>query len=255
MKANAGTTRHSAPQPPKTPAELAPFIDHTLLRADATVAMVENLCHEAVQHGFYAVCVNGVHVATAHKVLHGVRAASGNPVLVAAVIGFPLGAMTSEVKAFEAKQAVFDGASEVDMVMRIDLAKLGMWDALRDDVAAVVSAVEGRALVKVILETGLLTLEEIALSSRAADAAGAHFVKTCTGFSTAGLPAGAATVEHVVLMRESVQPQVQVKASGGIKDFITARALIAAGASRLGTSSGVALVSSAVGAAEAKESY
>lgn len=248
MKANAGTTRHSAP---RTPAELAPFIDHTLLKADATDEMVEKLCREALAHSFYAVCVNGAHVATARKILHGAKSSTGSTVLIAAVIGFPLGAATAESKAFEANQAVLDGASEIDMVMRIDLAKTGKWSALKDDVAAVVRAVEGRAIVKVILETALLTLDEIAASSRAADEAGAHFVKTCTGFSTAGTCAGAATIEHVALMRESVRPTVQVKASGGIRDFAGACALISAGATRLGTSSGVALVSNAV----SKEGY
>lgn len=217
--------------PPKVPHELAPFIDHTLLKADAGTAAIEGLCREAIQYNFFAVCVNGAHVATAS------RALAKSRVLVASVVGFPLGAMSSASKAFEAERAVLDGAREIDMVMRIDWAKSGEFTRVRDDIKAVVAAVGGAAKVKVILETGLLTLEEIARSSRAADEAGAHFVKTCTGFST-----GVATVEHVALMRESVSSRVQVKASGGVKTFEQARALILAGADRIGTSSGVALV-------------
>lgn len=222
---------------PATPQELAPFIDHTLLKADASDAMVETLCREAQLHHFYAVCVNGAHVAKAREFL-----GANDDVKIAAVVGFPLGAMATRVKAFEAEQAVADGASEIDMVLRVDLAKTKSWAALRSDVAAVIEAVRDRALVKVILETGLLSLDEIAAAAKASDEAGAHFVKTCTGFSTSGLPAGAATVEHVALMRASVRAHVQIKASGGVRDFRTAQALIAAGASRLGTSSGVALV-------------
>ncbi len=225
---------------PKSPRDLAPFIDHTLLKADATEIQIETLCREAVQHGFYAVCVNGAHVATAKKALDHL---AKSKVLIAAVVGFPLGAMTTATKAFEAVEAAREGAREIDMVMRIDFAKQKNWSALREDVAAVVRAVEDQALVKVILETGLLSLEEIATSSRVCAEAGAHFIKTSTGFSTAGAAPGVATVEHVALMRESVGPQVQVKASGGVKTYDAALALIAAGATRLGTSSGVALVS------------
>ena len=245
MKANTGTMRHTVPE---TPSDLAPFIDHTLLKADTTSDAIETLCHEALMHGFYAVCVNGIHVSTARKILAGAKSNRGEPVQIAAVVGFPMGAVLTRIKMIEAVQAVADGATEIDMVMRIDLAKAGKWEELRDDVAAVVNAVENSAIVKVILETGLLSLEEIAASARWADLGGAHFVKTCTGFSTAGGSAGAATVEHVALMRESVRASVQIKASGGIRDFNGARALIAAGASRLGTSSGVALVSSGASA-------
>lgn len=233
--------RHS-PSKIHAPADLAAFIDHTLLRSDATLAMIESLCDEALRFGFFAVCVNGAHVASAHRALNDATSKRGTKVKIAAVIGFPLGAMATSVKTFEADQAVKDGATEIDMVMRIDLAKAAKWSELREDIAAVVSAVQGRAIVKVILETGLLTLGEIAAGARAADEAGAHFVKTCTGFSTAGGPAGAATIEHVNLMRESVRDHVQVKASGGVRTFETACAMIAAGATRLGTSSGVALV-------------
>lgn len=239
MKQNPGTSHHFSS--PQTPEELAPFIDHTLLKPEASDAMIETLCREALTHGFFAVCVNGAHVATARRALGDGISKRGSKVAIAAVIGFPLGAMATTAKAFEADQAARDGASEIDMVMRLDLAKTGRYGDLRDDIRAVVNAVKGRAIVKVILETSLLTNDEIAKSSRAADEAGAHFVKTCTGFSTSG-PAGAATVEHVALMRESVRLEVQVKASGGVRTFETARAMIAAGATRLGTSSGVALV-------------
>lgn len=245
MQPNAESTRHSAPQ---APADFARYIDHTLLKATASASEIETLCREALEHGFYAVCVNGVHVTAANRILNGVKSKRDTLVAIAAVVGFPLGATTSAAKVCETQQAIREGASEIDMVMRIDLAKTAEWKALRDDIAAVVRAAEetsgGRSVIKVILETSLLSNEEIAASCRAADEAGAHFVKTCTGFSTAGLPPGAATVEHVRLMRASVSSAKQVKASGGIRDFKGARALIEAGATRLGTSSGVALVSS-----------
>lgn len=239
-----------SPAPPKTPGELAQFIDHTLLRADATEAMIQILCKEALTHGFYAVCVNSGHVGYAKKALaalltSGSETEKKRTVKVAAVVGFPLGACTTSTKVFETKEALRLGASEIDMVLRVDLVKTGEFGRVRDDIRAVVNAaaeVDKSALVKVILETGLLTLEEIAKSSRAADEAGAHFIKTCTGFSTAGLPAGGATVEHVALMRESAGDHVKIKASGGIRNFEMARSLILAGADRLGTSSGVSLV-------------
>lgn len=232
-----GAMRH-APPPPKTPRELAPFIDHTLLRPDATEAQIETLCREAIENRFFSVCVNGGHVARAAAVLR------GSGVKVAVVVGFPLGAMASRAKAFEAELAVREGASEIDMVLRIDLVKSSEFNRVRDDIVDVVKAAGGNC-VKVILETGLLTLEEIVRACRASDEAGAHFVKTCTGFSTSGgTPAGEATVEHIALMKESIAADMQVKASGGVRSFEKARALILAGADRIGTSSGVSLVSS-----------
>lgn len=234
---------------PSTPLELAPFIDHTLLKPDANEAAIESLCQEALTHGFYAVCVNGAHVAPAFRLLSNRKSQRGTDVKIAAVVGFPLGAMHTLAKVFEAERAVLDGAREIDMVMRIDLAKTGKFSALREDVAAVVKAVEGQALVKVILETSLLTRDEISQSARACDEGGAHFVKTSTGFSTTGAPPGIATVENVTLMRESVRPSVQIKASGGVRTFEAALAMIGAGATRLGTSSGVALVSGSGGGA------
>ncbi|MBN8539154.1 MAG: deoxyribose-phosphate aldolase [Deltaproteobacteria bacterium] len=241
-----------SPAPPKTPSELAQFIDHTLLRADATEAMIQILCKEAMTHGFYAVCVNSGHVGYAKQVLSKLQDSSSDivknrDVRVAAVVGFPLGACTTTTKVFETIEAIRIGASEIDMVLRVDLVKTGEFGRVRDDIRAVVGAAtkaHQSAVVKVILETGLLTLEEIARSSRAADEAGAHFIKTCTGFSTAGLPAGGATIEHVALMRESAGDHVKIKASGGIRNFEMARGLILAGADRLGTSSGVSLVGS-----------
>lgn len=234
--------------PPKSPAELAPFIDHTLLRADASEADIKKLCEEAVRHRFFAVCVNSAHVAFSSNLLAKIDPShkQDSRVRVAAVVGFPLGACTTSTKAFETEEALRLGAEEIDMVVRVDLVKTGEFTRVREDIAAVVQAaarVKPHALVKVILETGLLTLEEIAHASRAADEAGAQFIKTCTGFSTAGSPAGAATVEHVALMRESAREHVQIKASGGVRSFEMARSLILAGADRLGTSSGVALVS------------
>jgi deoxyribose-phosphate aldolase len=251
------------PKPPQTPSELASFIDHTLLRADATQAMIQILCKEALTHGFYAVCVNSGHVAFATKALRELAAAMPETakkptVQVAAVVGFPLGACTTSTKVFETKEALRLGAKEIDMVLRVDLVKTGEYTRVRDDIRSVVDAaaeVDKSALVKVILETGLLTLEEIARSSRAADEAGAHFIKTCTGFSTAGLPAGGATVEHVALMRESAGDHVKIKASGGIRNFEMARSLILAGADRLGTSSGVSLIGSSATQASGGSGY
>lgn len=212
------------------PSELSAYIDHTLLKADATEANIENLCAEARCYGFKAVCVNPIHVKRA-------RAALGDDMaLVASVIGFPLGANMSEIKALEAERALLDGAAEIDMVIRLDLVKGGHFKLVERDIEMVVSAAGG-APVKVILETGLLTREEIKLSCRASEAAGAAFVKTSTGFLGRG-----ATIEDVELMRQSCSTNIEIKASGGIKTFEQAQALIAAGATRLGTSAGVALV-------------
>ena len=157
MTTNPGAMRH-APPPPKQPTELATFIDHTLLKPEATTAQIETLCREAIDNQFYAVCVNGAHVASARNFLR------GSKVQLASVIGFPLGAMAMKAKAFEAELAARDGATEIDMVMRIDLAKTGAFTGVRNDIRAVVDAVRDQAIVKVILETGLLTLEEIALA-------------------------------------------------------------------------------------------
>ncbi len=212
-------------------ADLAPYIDHTLLKPEASEADILKLCDEAIRHRFKAVCVNPVHVRAS------VERLSGSSVLTACVVGFPLGASLAPVKALEAQNAIRDGAAEIDMVLRIDLARQARWTEVEADIASVVVAASG-ATVKVILETGLLTEEQITGACQAAERAGAAFVKTATGFLGRG-----ATVEDIVLMKKSCSPRMQIKASGGVKTFEQAKALIAAGASRIGTSSGVALVS------------
>lgn len=210
--------------------ELARTIDHTWLKPDATATQIEALCREAIRYGFHAVCVNSYWVPLAAERLR------GSGVKVAAVVGFPLGAGLTAAKAAEAREAVKAGASELDMVLNVGALKSGRPDDVRRDIRAVVEAADG-ALVKVILETGLLTGEEKVAACRLAVEAGAHFVKTSTGFGPGG-----ATVEDVALLRRTVGPRVGVKASGGIRDAEAARRMLAAGASRLGTSSGVAIV-------------
>jgi deoxyribose-phosphate aldolase len=216
----------------REPKDLAPYIDHTLLKPESTLKDIEKLCSEARRHAFKAVCVNPIFVKATREFL------AGSPVLTASVIGFPLGVSLSQVKALETELAIADGASEIDMVIRLDLAKAAQWSAAEKDIAEVVRAAQGR-VVKVILETGLLTAIEIADACRASQNAGAHFVKTATGFLGRG-----ATVEDVLLMKKSCS--LEVKASGGVKTFEQAVAMIEAGATRLGTSSGVALVTGAV---------
>lgn len=206
------------------------YIDHTLLKAQATRSEIECLCQEAKKYQFMSVCVNPYWVAYANELLH------DTSVKVCTVIGFPLGANTSSVKAFEAKEAVKTGADEVDMVINVGLVKDGLWDQVQADIKAVVDAAKP-VLVKVIIETCLLEHDEIVNSCQAAQQAGADFVKTSTGFSTGG-----ATVDDVALMRQTVGPDMGVKASGGIHTFEEAQALIEAGASRLGASKGVAIV-------------
>lgn len=220
---------------------LASTIDHTLLKPTATAAEIRRLCAEAAEHRFAAVCVNGAWAEEAARLL------AGASVGVAAVVGFPLGAMAPGAKAAEAAQAIADGATEIDMVMQIGRLKDGDDDFVRRDIEAVVAAARrgGRpALVKVIIETCFLTNEEKVRACRIAAAAGADFVKTSTGFGPAG-----ATVEDVRLMRASVPARVGVKAAGGIRTAEAARAMLAAGATRIGTSSGVAIVSGAAGPA------
>lgn len=207
--------------------EMAGYIDHTLLKATATPDEIRQLCREGNQHRFASVCVNGGNVALA---------VSASDIPVAAVVGFPLGAMSSVGKAAETVQAITDGASEIDMVMNIGWAKAGLWPQVEQDIRLVVEAAQGH-VVKVIIETALLTDEEKRQACRVAVAAGAHFVKTSTGFSTAG-----ATEADVRLMRAEVGERVGVKASGGIRDLSTALRMIAAGASRLGASAGVQIL-------------
>jgi deoxyribose-phosphate aldolase len=208
------------------------YIDHTLLKPEATAAQVLGLCDEAERLGVKAVCVNGSWVESCTERL------AGTAVLVAAVAGFPLGAMDSRAKAAEARLAVTAGASEVDMVMALGRAKAGEWNSVGDDIRAVVEA-SGQAAVKVILETAVLEPVEIAAACLVSRAAGAAFVKTSTGFHSAG----GATREAVALMRAAVGPAIGVKASGGIRTVEAALGMLAAGANRIGTSSAQAMSS------------
>lgn len=209
---------------------LAPFIDHTLLRAEARSADFAKLCEEALEHRFYGVCVNGRWVRQCREHL------SGTNVKVCSVVGFPLGAGATRAKAFEAAAAVEDGAAEIDMVLSIGKLLDADYAGAEKDIASVVQAVQGGALVKVILETGALTDGQIAEACRLAESAGADYVKTSTGFGPGG-----ATEAHVRLMRASVTARLGVKASGGIRSAQDAIRLLLAGASRIGTSSGIAI--------------
>jgi len=208
-------------------------IDHTLLKPGATDEEIRKLCEEARAHAFAAVCVNPCRVALSAQLLR------GSGVGVCAVVGFPLGATTPAAKAFEAREAVANGAAEIDMVLNVGALQSGDAGCVKRDIRAVREAAPGKVL-KVILETALLTRDQKIRACRAAAAAGADFVKTSTGFGPGG-----ATIEDVRLMRETVGPRIGVKASGGIRDARTARAMLAAGATRLGTSAGVAIVAEA----------
>lgn len=216
---------------PLTSQTIARMIDHTALAASTTAADIEKLCAEARQYHFASVCVNPCYVAMASKLLQ------DSDVKVCAVVGFPLGANRSRTKAAEAVDAIWDGAAEVDMVVNVGAVKSGRFDLVEADIAAVVSAVAGTGLIKVILETCLLSDDEKRRVCAICVACGVDFVKTSTGFSTGG-----ATVEDIRLMREAVGPEMGVKASGGVRDRATAAAMIEAGATRIGTSSGVAIV-------------
>ena len=209
---------------------LAPYIDHTLLKPETTKMQIRKLCEEALEHHFFAVCVNSGMVSTAREVLR------SSKIQIASVVGFPLGVCDSASKAFETNRAVNLGATEIDMVLNIGALKAGEFNFVERDIFDVVRAAEGK-IVKVILETILLTDEEKKKASEICVKAGAHFVKTCTGFN-----GGQATVADIELMKSVVGNSVKIKASGGIRDFETAKNLILAGAVRLGTSSGVALV-------------
>ncbi len=230
---SAGSAGSSAPRGVtyvRDEARIADFIDHTLLRAEATRAEIERLCDEAREHRFAAVCVNPAWVAFCHDRL------AGSKVKLATVIGFPLGASTPEAKGAEAAIAVRDGADELDMVAAIGHIKSGDWQYVASDMAAVVRAAQGR-LVKVIIESAALTPLEVVKASALAREAGAQYVKTSTGFHAAG----GASAEAVALMRLSVGDALGVKASGGIRDCEAALRMLAAGATRLGTSNGVAM--------------
>jgi deoxyribose-phosphate aldolase len=210
---------------------LASLIDHTLLKPDATREEVEQLCREAAQFCFASVCVNPNWVSLCRELLR------GSGVKVCTVIGFPLGAHLPDIKAYETRRAIEQGAEEVDMVINIGALKSRDYALVEQDILGVVSAAAGRALVKVILETSLLTRDEKVMGSTLAKAAGADFVKTSTGFA-----GGGATVEDVQLMRETVGPEMGVKASGGVRTKEDAEKMVAAGATRLGASAGVKIV-------------
>lgn len=211
--------------------DLAKYIDHTNLKPDATESDINKLCDEALEFKFKSVCVNPYYVKLVKERLN------KSDVLVCTVIGFPLGANTTSVKVFEANEAVDNGADEIDMVINIGEVKAGNWLNVTRDISAVVNAVIGRATVKVILETCLLNEDEIIKACKCSVEAGAGFVKTSTGFSTAG-----ASSNNVSLMRKTVGNDVGVKASGGIKHVEEAVIMLEAGANRLGTSNGVRML-------------
>lgn len=213
-----------------TTQELAQKIDHTCLKADATFSDIEQCCAEAREQSFYAVCVNPQFVSLCKQLL------KGSAVKVCTVIGFPLGANNSLTKIFETRQALQDGADEVDMVINISALKSSRLDLVQNDIAGVVQAAKGKT-VKVIIETHLLNREEKISACQLAKSAGAQFVKTSTGFL-----GGGATVEDVRLMKDTVGTKMQVKASGGIRDVRALESMLAAGASRIGTSQGVSIL-------------
>lgn len=206
------------------------YIDHTLLKPEATPAQVEQICREAKTHLFATVCINPIYVKNAASAL------KGSPVLPITVVGFPLGATTTEQKVFETKSAISDGAQEIDMVIAIGKLKSGGDAYVESEIKQIVTAA-GAVPVKVIIESAMLSEDEIIRACLASKRAGAAFVKTSTGFGPGG-----ATVEAVTLMRKTVGPNMGVKASGGIKTLLDAKKMIEAGATRIGTSSGVAIM-------------
>ena len=211
--------------------ELKKYIDHTILATDATEQQLDKIIAEAKEHDFMSVCVSPIWVAKCAQALE------DTDVKVCTVIGFPQGTHTTATKVFETKDAIANGATEVDMVIPVGLLKQGNLEAVRADIAGVVEAAKGKALTKVIIETCLLTDEEIVTVCKIAKEVGADFVKTSTGFSKGG-----ASEHAVALMRETVGPDMGVKASGGVRTLADAQAMIAAGANRIGTSNGVAIV-------------
>jgi deoxyribose-phosphate aldolase len=226
-------------------ADVARLIDHTLLKPEASRDQISRLCEEAHHYCFASVCVNPAYVKLCADLLRG-----ADGVLVCSVIGFPLGATLAEVKAYEAQQAIAHGAAEVDMVQHVGALKSRNYDLLRQDMAAVVTVAHNNgALCKVILETALLTDEEKEIACRIAGEVGADFVKTSTGFGPGG-----ATVADVALMRRVVGPDMGVKASGGVRTYADVRAMVEAGATRIGTSSGVRIVEEALGQSSTPDS-
>ncbi|WP_368491254.1 deoxyribose-phosphate aldolase [Clostridium sp. BJN0013] len=211
--------------------ELAKMIDHTLLKPEATYEQIVKLCKEALEYGFASVCINPCYVNAAYQLL------KGSDVKVCTVVGFPLGAAASETKAFEAVQAVNRGACEIDMVINVGYLKSGNYDYVEEDIKDLVHKINGRAIVKVIIETCLLNDKEKIIACKLAEKAGANFVKTSTGFNMAG-----ATSEDVALMYDTVSPNLKVKASGGIRTYEDAIRMINAGASRIGASASVKII-------------
>lgn len=207
------------------------MIDHTILKPEATKAEIEKLCKEAMEYKFKAVCVNPYYVKLSKELL------GKSDVKVATVIGFPLGASTKEVKAFETQDAIKNGADEIDMVINIAALKDADFQTVKEDIEGVVKAAKNKAKVKVIIETSLLNREEKIKACELVMESGGDFVKTSTGFSTGG-----ATLEDVELMKSVVGDSIEIKASGGIRDLETAKAMIEKGATRLGASSGVKIV-------------
>ena len=212
--------------------DIAKYIDHTILKPEATVEDVKKLCKEAKEYNFASVCVNGCYAKLVSTEL------AGSDVKTCVVVGFPLGAMTKEAKAFETTDAINNGANEIDMVINVGALKDKNYDLLKEEIEAVVNAAKGKAIVKVIIETCLLTDQEKIKVCEISKEAKADFVKTSTGFSSGG-----ATKEDIALMRKTVGPDLGVKASGGVRDYKTAMDMINAGASRIGASAGIAIVS------------
>ena len=211
--------------------ELNKLIDHTLLKATATISEIETLCKEAVEYDFYSVCVNSGYVATAKKFL------TGTDIKVCSVVGFPLGAMSAKAKYFETGEALADGADEIDMVLNVGWLKSGKTNQVLDEIIALKRCVGENRVLKVILETCYLTDEEKRLACRMALDAKADFVKTSTGFGSGG-----ATLADVKLMKECVQDKAKIKASGGIRDYETAMQYVNLGVQRIGTSNGIAIL-------------
>ncbi len=211
--------------------DLNKYIDHTLLSPTATPYEIEKLCLEAIKYNFYAVCVNGCYVSLVKELL------KDTTIKIAAVVGFPLGAMSSKTKAFEAENCILEGATEIDMVLNIGLLKAGEYQKVEEDIRNVKSVI-GNNVLKVIFENCYLSDEEIQQACKISINAGADFIKTSTGFGTSG-----ATVNDVMLMAKEAKNQIKIKASGGIRDFATAKQYIDLGVERIGTSSGIQIVS------------
>jgi deoxyribose-phosphate aldolase len=222
------------PEPNLGAEQAAQYIDHTLLKPEATVEQVDTLCDEAEEYGFYSVCINSSWVAHCAKRLR------TSPVKVCAVVGFPLGAMDSRTKAFETRRAIEEGANEIDMVINIGALKSGNYELVEEDIKAVRRACAGKTILKVILETGALEDKEKVIACEIAKKAGADFVKTSTGFGKGG-----ATAEDIALMRRTVGPEMGVKASGGVRSFKDLQLMVESGATRIGTSGGVSIVTGA----------